>query len=477
MAVAACQSEAPKPAIQGGETKSLAQKLNSQGDSAIDLGNYPGAVALFQQSMDAALAGADSFAYYDSKLDLACVYDRLGELDKSISIGHDVLHAYIRSEDSSRVGRAYTTLSAFYGRAGKLPEQIETAQKGFDIVKKHGDDIHRFAAYNQMAFTFSDAGHWDKALPLLDTALLLLKSSGVMDQLAGIYLNLGDCHRHLGNFTQATDYLQKSIVEATSYNQPHIRARDMFRLSQIAEAQARPAEALDLFKKWTTLRDSVISAERNESVRDLEIKYQTKEKEQEIQLLQANQRVETQRRNLMILLFGVVLVGGLLLLQYWRAQANAAQQELERSRQELHDFSQLLLVKNTRIAELEHIDQPEEPVVVQEEEDPEEPEGSSGEYAQELYRLQILTDQDWAVFKQLFERSYPGFLARLRLTYPEMSNAEERLFVLLKLNYNRQELSAILGVSDSTVKKGRIRLRKRLGLVSEQNLEQFVQLF
>lgn len=135
------------------------EMLNAKGDSAIAGGDYPLALMLFQQAMDTAAAQADSFPYYDAQLDIACMYDRLGELDKSIAIGKNVLLAYERSGDSSRVGRAYSTLSAFYGRAKKYPEQLETAQKAFVLTNLHGDLIHRFAAYNQMAFTFSDAGH------------------------------------------------------------------------------------------------------------------------------------------------------------------------------------------------------------------------------------------------------------------------------------------------------------------------------
>jgi len=48
---------------------------------------------------------------------------------------------------------------------------------------------------------------------------------------------------------------------------------------------------------------------------------------------------------------------------------------------------------------------------------------------------------------------------------------------LLKLNLNRQEIAATLGISPSTVKKGRLRLRKRLNLESEEDLNQFIQQF
>ena len=80
-------------------------------------------------------------------------------------------------------------------------------------------------------------------------------------------------------------------------------------------------------------------------------------------------------------------------------------------------------------------------------------------------------------FKKHFERSFPGYLSHLRETFPELSQAEERLFLLYKLNLNSKEITKILGISESTVKKGRTRLRKKLGLDKEQDLEQFIREF
>lgn len=451
------------------------EMLNAKGDSAIAGGDYPLALMLFQQAMDTAAAQADSFPYYDAQLDIACIYDRLGELEKSIETGKNVLLAYERSGDSSRIGRAYSTLSAFYGRAKKYPEQLETAKKAFVLTNRHGDLIHRFAAYNQMAFTFSDAGYWDQALPYLDTAYQLMLQSGITDQVAGISLNLGDCYRHLGRYEAAIHYLNQSKTAALQYNQPHIRSRVMQRLSLIAEAQGQPAKALDWMRQSVTLKDSVISTEKNNKVRELEVKYASKEKEYTIQLLQTQEQAARREKYWAISLWLITLAGTALGVRYWRTRNAAARQALEQSRQHLEEISHLLLVKNTRIGELEQELQKGNTTPTPSDSPNDTDDTDAG--LPDFSTFSILTEQDWLLFKQSFERSYPGYLYRLRGQYPDMSNAEERLFILLKLNYTRQELAAVLGVSDSTVKKGRLRLRKRLGLSSEESLENVVRHF
>jgi DNA-binding CsgD family transcriptional regulator len=86
----------------------------------------------------------------------------------------------------------------------------------------------------------------------------------------------------------------------------------------------------------------------------------------------------------------------------------------------------------------------------------------------------ILTADDWVSFKSNFEKTYPTYIVRLRSTFPSLSEAEERLFLLLKLSLTKNEIATILGISPDTVKKTRSRLRKRLNMETKASLEKFI---
>ncbi|MBE2208751.1 MAG: sigma-70 family RNA polymerase sigma factor [Saprospiraceae bacterium] len=449
------------------------ERLNDQGDSATAAGDYAAAITFYQKAMEIAAVEGDSFPYYDAQLDLACVHERLREFPKAIELGEDALAAFIRSGDSTRIGRAYSTLSSFYGLAEIPEKQMATAQKGFEILKNYGSLIERCAAYNQMAFTYSGAGDWAKALPLLDSALLLMKASGYLDQLPGLLLNIGDCHRNLGHYEAAKKYLKEAAAGCDSLGYVHIHARAVQLLSMAEESTGNIAEALQLYKTFKILRDSVINEEKNNTIQQLKIEYETEEKERENQLLKARQQTEVARRNMALALWGVTISAIGLWLYFRREKARRLQAELAQNRQQLEEFAQLLLAKNTRLMELEqNQERPTESAEPEEDTaDSDTPESVA------LYDIHILTEKDWTAFKRSFERSYPGFIHRLRTHYSDITNAEERLFLLYKLNFTRHEIATILGVSEASVKKGRTRLRKRLGLQEEQDLEHFIQSF
>lgn len=449
-----------------------AYQLNQEGDSVRALGQYPEAIALYQRSMDSAAAQADSFLYYDSKLDLACVYDRLGELPKAIEIAEPVLYAYMRGGDTTRVGRAYSTLSALYGRANMPDKQLTTAQKGYELLRTRGSLIERCAAYNQMAFTYSGNGNWAAALPLLDSALALMQASGVLDQLCGMYLNLGNCHRNLGHWAEARRYFEHAEQLAVQSGQAHLHSVALNRLSQVAEATGRPSEALTLYRQSVMIKDSIFREDNAQKIRKMEADYVVKEKEQELSLVQARYQAEVNRRN-MILVFGLLLLVAIgVYWRLWRQKMKHSKQELARHQQALAEFAQLLRVKNTRISELEEKHNQEYAAIAEKE--PAAGALDESDFPEGLYNSRILTDADWELFKNYFERGNPGFLIRLRSGFPKLSSAEERLLLLLKLNFSSHEVASTLGISKEGVKKGRQRLRKRLGLRPEDDLEQFI---
>lgn len=442
-----------------------AARLNQLGDSLFELAEYPAAMAFYQRSLDSAAAQADSFLYYDSRLDLACVYDRIGEQQKAVEIAEPVVDAFIRGGDSVRIGRVYTTLAGFYSKLKQQDKSLEASIKGFDILKQQNSAIHRCAAYNQMAFVYSDRGRWDQALPLLDTALYWMENSGALSQHPGMLLNIGNCHRELGHWPQARHYLNAAAAEADSLGQAHVYARCLERLSQVAESTGDPVTALRLFKDAKVIRDSIFTADKDHTLRELEVEYQTREKEQEIELLKAEQLAEKNHRRLLFagLFFALTILG--YTVYSYRMKLRRAQQKLDQNRQELQEYTRLLLSKNTQLTALEQAAQATR----------QENSADDDTSVESLYNSRILTDDDWEMFKHRFEGSYPGYLLQLRQAYPELSSAEERLLLLIKIGLNSQEVADTLGISPNGVKKGRQRLRKKLEISPEEDLELFVK--
>jgi DNA-binding CsgD family transcriptional regulator len=73
------------------------------------------------------------------------------------------------------------------------------------------------------------------------------------------------------------------------------------------------------------------------------------------------------------------------------------------------------------------------------------------------------------------EQSHNEFLSRLLSKFPNLTNQEKRLLVLLRIGLSTKEIAPVLNISTKSVEIGRHRLRKKINLNKDENLIQFVK--
>lgn len=150
-------------------------------------------------------------------------------------------------------------------------------------------------------------------------------------------------------------------------------------------------------------------------------------------------------------------------LEQSQSQLEVAQQELDATAKLLNLKTQLIEVLEMKLREKQSKDVPFD--------------SSSQNVVNGLQDMKILTNEDWAFFRQQFRESFPGFLETLKKTYPKLTLAETRLFLLLKLNFNSKEIADTLGISPQSVWRSRHRLSKKLGLLETGDLDRFIEKF
>ena len=143
-------------------------------------------------------------------------------------------------------------------------------------------------------------------------------------------------------------------------------------------------------------------------------------------------------------------------------QKNTAQTELQAAREQMRQFTENIIEKTALIDKLTQ-------QLSNKEQDSEQQ-----QLINEITRQNILTEQDWENFKILFEKIYPGFFFNLKERARDITEAEQRMAALTRLNLTAKQMASMLGISVDSVHKGRQRLRQRLQLPSEINLEESV---
>ena len=155
------------------------------------------------------------------------------------------------------------------------------------------------------------------------------------------------------------------------------------------------------------------------------------------------------------------------------AEKKLKEYELQETKTRLHHnvnlvdgFTQRILDKNKVIAELEKKIR-SNPSYNQSTE-------AAKKNLEAISESRILTHEDWEKFQATVNKVYPGLIARICDSFPLITDAELRMFLLIKLSVKNKDISEILGISPDSVRKTRFRLKKKLNLTEEADLDDFI---
>ena len=94
-----------------------------------------------------------------------------------------------------------------------------------------------------------------------------------------------------------------------------------------------------------------------------------------------------------------------------------------------------------------------------------------------LLRSDTQLENEWQNFSIHFDQVHHNFLKRLKSEYPKLTPNDQKLSAYLRMNLTTKEISPLLKISIRGVEIARYRLRKKLQLAKEENLNDFMMRF
>jgi DNA-binding CsgD family transcriptional regulator len=266
-----------------------------------------------------------------------------------------------------------------------------------------------------------------------------------------------------GDKTLANSYLDKA--SAIDFRKKPNRLLFYKIKAAALKESGNAAAAYEYLSKCQLLGDTVNLANAKSSYEQVKLKLDFESRTNQFNLIQEQRKAEITRRNFLILgLLITLLVAWLLFVRLKlkhklaENQAVIAESEVASAKEQLALFTQTLINKNAQIEQLNN----QLHVIQRVKED-------------ELINQSILTDEDWNRFRQLFEKANPGFFDRIKHRATDITAAELRLAALIKLNLDNKQMASMQGISPVSIRSNKSRLRQRLQLSSETDVEVFIK--
>lgn len=86
----------------------------------------------------------------------------------------------------------------------------------------------------------------------------------------------------------------------------------------------------------------------------------------------------------------------------------------------------------------------------------------------------INTTDDWKYFQEAFNNADKDFLKKIKAKHPKLTPNDLKLCAYLRLNLSSKEIAPLLNISHRSVEVKRYRLRKKMDLVHEESLTNYI---
>jgi len=320
--------------------------------------------------------------------------EKLGyaDYDSSIDFYGEALRYFELSDDIQGMSGIYNNMAVIYKKMGRKEEAMKEYKKVLEISKKHEvKDMIRYVNYNignlflvnnqldsalqylhraeelylvaknpikekvaqnysTLGKTYIDLGQAQKALGYLNKAYVLFKDSPNSLSKCYLFTQFADAYEKLNKIDLAESNWKKAIAKISALNHPQDELIFMKRASEFHERNGQPVKALEEFKIYNFIADSLVKINQNKKVDELLTQYQTAEKDKEISLLAKDNEMQTlqiqqQQRNLWMGLIGTIFFLGIAtLLFFQRQKLKSTKEKLEVSVKE----------KETLLKEIHH---------------------------------------------------------------------------------------------------------------------------
>ncbi|WP_436516423.1 tetratricopeptide repeat protein [Ekhidna sp. To15] len=436
----------------------------------------------------------EALAYYEKlgnlhgmaliRINVGNVYDDLNQTERSKSYHRSSIKILRELGDSVNLARVLNNLAIAHRRTGHSDSAYSSYQRVMAIKRSLQDSIGVARTFNNISLLFlekeSGVNQEDATIAYnnLISGFEYLKEGDDNRLYATICANLGRAMTLSGQLSGNERYFDKALEIAKEYDFKVIEQWVYMYYAELFVRRKDYQQAFEYFAKEVALDKELRNAEINEQIEELNIKYETVKKEKQIAELERQEAVDRGIRNLLLAgVIAVILIALVLIFYSYQKrkkdkliaqlQLDKMSEELISKNKEIASYTMSFLQKNQLMEELK--DQINELK-----------KNSDITTNKELTRINRIvdntfrSDEEWKTFQITFDQMHDGFFKDLKKTFPDISNAELKLCALLRLNMNLKESSKILGIAADSVKTARYRLRKKLGLKTEDNLIDFL---
>jgi signal transduction histidine kinase len=310
-------------ATASGDSASITASYSYLGNDYYDIGEYDDAYFYFTQSYRLARATNDSLNMAIALHNVGRVFKELQEYDRALN--HFALSLKISNQIGDKPGLPYyyDEFGDVMMRKGNYDSALSALSRALTLINELNLGELKPKTFSKIASSYLYKKDFDKAFAYYDSTQQLYDKTNNQYGKAEVCLGRGLVFLEQDKYDDAERYIEEGLSIARQLNARILEIECYRYLHTIWEKRGDFRRALDYFKRYKTLEDSLFSQEILHKLYRDQIRYETEARDMEIAALSqidARQKDALKReefiRNILAVVFGLCM---LLLITVYRS--------------------------------------------------------------------------------------------------------------------------------------------------------------
>ncbi len=288
-------------------------------------GNYKEAIAIYVDVANYFKLQNDSTSWASALGNIGAVYEEMGMADKAIYYDKLSLAINLEMGDTLRAATKYNNIGVAFSELKNIPDSaVYYYTKAHEIYKDEGHALYTALVGSNLAMQHIMLGHFNLAKNYLEQAEPVFDSLGNRDGQATTLRYYGEFYLAQNDNQKAVVYFEKAMDIFKEQDSRKSLMETGTLLSNAYINMKSYAKATQTMLYANALKDSLMNADNNKIIADMESKYQLKEKNNSIEKYQLEETLNKKQLRIQLMIIGLLSIVFLLsiLLYYFSIQKN-----------------------------------------------------------------------------------------------------------------------------------------------------------
>lgn len=262
-------------------------------------------------AIDYFLKALEIFENKNNVKGIATVYAVLGNLYLSLEKYDDALVNYKKGLElfqqigwKSYAATSLMNIGIIYKNLNDIPKAIEHFNKAHNVHLELGNYFEAAQCVGNIGSVEYSLGNYNKSIEYHKKSLEALKKVNAIRDIGVSLMSIGVCYDSLKNYPMALNYYKESLENLDTTDHPSMKATLSYQIYRISKKLNDIDNALKYHELYMNYNDTIIVRENRKNLDEVLTKYETVQKEKEIEI----QNEKIRRKNILVSSIFLLLV-------------------------------------------------------------------------------------------------------------------------------------------------------------------------